>query len=374
MCFFFVFFFGRRTQRFEAHIWSDKKQVYLGAYSSKSQAARAHDIAALRMRGPAAAELNFPELEYASLQPLLQTLPQNDIVSALRSCSRSLPFFLSGTGSPKPSAPREEEEEEESSSEEEEEEQRAGTPTTADAAFTSAITPPSTAEAAAAVSRKRKSKRKQTRPTSALDTHNDQPAGPGDASPPKIKTGRGAPREVAETAQSRGNVPPTSVPLEHTRVRNTMKPPSPMHQSYQSGIGAGAQGHWTASKPPLPPLFMGKQRWNAAATREDLPVVTMAPLPLVIQPLGQRGPGGPGPTSPRALRAARRSRFEGEEGDADTDIGLGSSPSSRSLCAGSVGKAPIGEAELGAHHHFATPQLHREMGAGLNELKGGDLT
>ena len=48
----------RRTQRFEAHIWIDKKQIYLGAYHSAVQAARGHDVMALRCKGEDAA-LNF---------------------------------------------------------------------------------------------------------------------------------------------------------------------------------------------------------------------------------------------------------------------------------------------------------------------------
>lgn len=66
----------RRTQRYEAHIWSDKKQIYLGSYCRREQAAVAHDIMALKVKGPHAAELNFPNYDYACFLPLVLNFAQ----------------------------------------------------------------------------------------------------------------------------------------------------------------------------------------------------------------------------------------------------------------------------------------------------------
>ena len=41
----------RRTQRWEAHIWADKKQVYLGGFSNEAHAGIAHDLMAIKCRG-----------------------------------------------------------------------------------------------------------------------------------------------------------------------------------------------------------------------------------------------------------------------------------------------------------------------------------
>lgn len=41
----------RRTLSWEAHIWADKRQLYLGSFSSAAHASVAHDIMALKARG-----------------------------------------------------------------------------------------------------------------------------------------------------------------------------------------------------------------------------------------------------------------------------------------------------------------------------------
>ena len=41
----------RRTKRWEAHIWADKKQVYLGGFVNEARAGAAHDVMAIKCRG-----------------------------------------------------------------------------------------------------------------------------------------------------------------------------------------------------------------------------------------------------------------------------------------------------------------------------------
>jgi hypothetical protein len=48
-----------RTNRYEAHLWDDGKQLYLGGFYNEEQAALAYDLAAIRFRGDDAAT-NFP--------------------------------------------------------------------------------------------------------------------------------------------------------------------------------------------------------------------------------------------------------------------------------------------------------------------------
>jgi hypothetical protein len=52
-----------RTQRWEAHIWQDGKQIYLGGFDEEEQAALAYDLAALKFRGPEA-HINFDISNY----------------------------------------------------------------------------------------------------------------------------------------------------------------------------------------------------------------------------------------------------------------------------------------------------------------------
>lgn len=54
----------------EAHIWSDKKQVYLGGFNDEWAAAKAHDIMAIKTRGVRTL-INFKPSVYEVLLPFL---------------------------------------------------------------------------------------------------------------------------------------------------------------------------------------------------------------------------------------------------------------------------------------------------------------
>lgn len=56
----------RRTKKWEAHIWSERKQMYLGGHATEEGAARAHDIMALKCRGTEST-LNYARHDYTFL-------------------------------------------------------------------------------------------------------------------------------------------------------------------------------------------------------------------------------------------------------------------------------------------------------------------
>lgn len=58
-----------RTGRFEAHIWQEGKQIYLGGFDAEEQAALAYDLAALKFRG-LDAQTNYDKSTYE--QEMLQ--------------------------------------------------------------------------------------------------------------------------------------------------------------------------------------------------------------------------------------------------------------------------------------------------------------
>lgn len=78
----------KRTQRYEAHIWETKKQIYLGGFDSEDLAAKSHDIMAIRCKGLPCDILNFPEEEYAPLLAMIPHLSREDIITALRNYSK----------------------------------------------------------------------------------------------------------------------------------------------------------------------------------------------------------------------------------------------------------------------------------------------
>ncbi|EIE26886.1 AP2-domain-containing protein, partial [Coccomyxa subellipsoidea C-169] len=83
----------RRTKRWEAHIWDDKKQVYLGGFDVEEHAGKAHDVMALKCRGPNS-PLNFAQEEYDELLPMLPSLTKDEVVLLLRRQSKG---FAKGT-------------------------------------------------------------------------------------------------------------------------------------------------------------------------------------------------------------------------------------------------------------------------------------
>ena len=79
----------KRTERFEANLWFQKRQVYLGGFLDAHIAARAHDVMALYCRGPLCSVMNFPVAEYASVLPHLNKLSQIDLLEELRNFAKN---------------------------------------------------------------------------------------------------------------------------------------------------------------------------------------------------------------------------------------------------------------------------------------------
>ncbi len=73
----------RLTQRWEASLWLDGRQLYLGGFDAQLAAARAYDLAALACKGPAAV-VNFPPAEYASALAAVAGLTKEEVVAHVR--------------------------------------------------------------------------------------------------------------------------------------------------------------------------------------------------------------------------------------------------------------------------------------------------
>ena len=78
----------RRTRRWESHIWDGDsgKQIYLGSYDERDEAtaARAHDLAAIKIGGARRASLNFPPEEYAAAADAMARMSRDEAIAAVR--------------------------------------------------------------------------------------------------------------------------------------------------------------------------------------------------------------------------------------------------------------------------------------------------
>ena len=77
----------RRTGRWEAHVWVEGKQVYLGGFDDEERAGRAYDLVAIRCRGSRAIT-NFELEEYAGVIPDLTRMQMGELVQLLRRRSK----------------------------------------------------------------------------------------------------------------------------------------------------------------------------------------------------------------------------------------------------------------------------------------------
>lgn len=64
-----------KTRRYESHIWKKGKQLYAGAFEKEDDAAKAHDILALSIKGSDAVTNFLPEC-YAQLRQYVEHLTQ----------------------------------------------------------------------------------------------------------------------------------------------------------------------------------------------------------------------------------------------------------------------------------------------------------
>ena len=76
-----------RTGRWEAHIWQDGKQIYLGGFDGEEQAALAYDIAAVKCRGVSAIT-NFNRSGYSREFANLQQVDEKELILSLRRQSK----------------------------------------------------------------------------------------------------------------------------------------------------------------------------------------------------------------------------------------------------------------------------------------------
>eukprot|EP00887_Chlorella_sp_A99_P000824 scaffold5.g824.t1 len=84
--------FHPRTKKWEAHIWRDGRQLFLGSWGAAEHAALAFDIGALRLAAErpyaSAPDLNFKPSSFADHLPALAATPLEEVVAGLRKRSR----------------------------------------------------------------------------------------------------------------------------------------------------------------------------------------------------------------------------------------------------------------------------------------------
>jgi hypothetical protein len=66
---------ARRTRRWEAHIWENKKQLYLGGFEEETSAAKAHDVMSVWTRGWEA-QMNLRPGYYRRLGQFVGVVPK----------------------------------------------------------------------------------------------------------------------------------------------------------------------------------------------------------------------------------------------------------------------------------------------------------
>ncbi|CAK0755336.1 hypothetical protein CVIRNUC_002367 [Coccomyxa viridis] len=76
-----------RTGRFEAHIWQEGKQIYLGGFDAEEQAALAYDLAALKFRG-LDAQTNYDKSTYEQEMLQFNEVTKEEVVQTLRRQSK----------------------------------------------------------------------------------------------------------------------------------------------------------------------------------------------------------------------------------------------------------------------------------------------
>eukprot|EP01024_Parvocaulis_polyphysoides_P060495 TRINITY_DN6606_c0_g3_i4.p1 TRINITY_DN6606_c0_g3~~TRINITY_DN6606_c0_g3_i4.p1 ORF type:complete len:381 (+),score=74.42 TRINITY_DN6606_c0_g3_i4:190-1332(+) len=76
-----------RTGRWEAHIWEEGKQIYLGSFNSEEQAALAYDLAAIKCRGQDATT-NYDVQNYQYELNNLESITKDDLILSLRRQSK----------------------------------------------------------------------------------------------------------------------------------------------------------------------------------------------------------------------------------------------------------------------------------------------
>ncbi|KAL3137596.1 hypothetical protein ABBQ38_004877 [Trebouxia sp. C0009 RCD-2024] len=68
----------KRTKKWEAHLWDERHQVYLGGFDCEEDAARAHDVMALKCRGKQSTT-NYDRKDYEELLPQLEKLSKDNV-------------------------------------------------------------------------------------------------------------------------------------------------------------------------------------------------------------------------------------------------------------------------------------------------------